>query len=202
MIHLHTLGDTLIQVGTRSVRPTSPLMFAALLYLGMERGRRVPRAALQEVLFSNGDERSGAHSLRQLLYKLRQLRAPIEADAGTVFVAEEDVRDDATSDLVLERDVGQLASGFLPDYHPDLSERFTEWLDRQRDAVAASIRTRLVSAIEASREALDWRAVERHARLLQALDPYNEVGVFARAESAAMSGGKTAALRILDQYQS
>ena len=47
MIHLHALGDTLIKVGEKSVRPTSPLMFAALLYLGMERGRRVPRAALQ-----------------------------------------------------------------------------------------------------------------------------------------------------------
>ncbi|HEU4993881.1 MAG TPA: hypothetical protein VFT29_03645, partial [Gemmatimonadaceae bacterium] len=78
MIHLHTLGDALIKVDEKEIRPTAPLMFAALLYLGMERGRRVPRAALQELLFPNSDERSGAHSLRQLLYKLRQLGAPIE----------------------------------------------------------------------------------------------------------------------------
>jgi DNA-binding SARP family transcriptional activator len=69
VIHLHTLGDTLIKVGEKNVRPSSPLVFGALLYLAMERGRRVPRAALQELLFPEADERSGAHSLRQLLYR-------------------------------------------------------------------------------------------------------------------------------------
>jgi len=69
MIQLHTLGEALIKVGERDIRPTSPLLFAALLYLGMERGRRVSRAALQEMLFPDANERSGAHSLRQLLYK-------------------------------------------------------------------------------------------------------------------------------------
>ena len=52
MIYLHTLGDALIKVGEKEVRPSSPLVFAALLYLAMERGHRVPRAALQELLFS------------------------------------------------------------------------------------------------------------------------------------------------------
>src|SRR5687768_2566587 len=84
MIQLHTLGEALITVGEKEIRPTAPLLFAALLYLGMERGRRVPRAALQELLFPNADERSGAHSVRQLLYKLRQLGAPIEVDSATV----------------------------------------------------------------------------------------------------------------------
>src|SRR5215210_747321 len=87
MIYLHTLGDSLIKVGEKDVRPASPLVFAALLYLGTERGRRVSRAALQELLFPETDERSGAHSLRQLLYKLRQLGAPVDADAATVVVA-------------------------------------------------------------------------------------------------------------------
>ena len=70
MLYLHTLGDALIKVDEKEIRPTSPLMFAALLYLGMERGHRVPRTALQEMLFPNANERSGAHSVRQLLYKL------------------------------------------------------------------------------------------------------------------------------------
>ena len=73
MIELHTLGDAMIKVGDREIRPTAPMVFAALLYLCVERGRRVPRAALQEMLFPETDERSGAHSLRQLLYKLRKL---------------------------------------------------------------------------------------------------------------------------------
>ena len=70
MITLQTLGDAVIKVGDREVRPTSPIVFAALLYLGVERGQRVPRAALQELLFPKAGERSGAHSLRQLLYRV------------------------------------------------------------------------------------------------------------------------------------
>lgn len=37
MIYLHTLGDTFIKVGDE-IRPTAPMLFAALLYLGMQRG--------------------------------------------------------------------------------------------------------------------------------------------------------------------
>src|SRR5438270_12780360 len=94
MVYLHTLGDALIKVGEKEIRPTAPLVFAALLYLGMERGRRVPRTALQELLFPDADERSGAHSLRQLLYKLRQLGVSIEADGSTVSLPADSVCDD------------------------------------------------------------------------------------------------------------
>lgn len=201
MIHLHTLGDTLIKVGDKSIRPTSPLMFAALLYLGMERGRRVPRAALQELLFPKMDERSGAHSLRQLLYKLRQLGAPIKTDAAFVSVAEEQVHDDVTSPVATEQHVARFAGGFLPDYHPHHSERFSDWLEGQRQLVSRSIRRQLVAAIEESRESLDWQAVERHAVLLESVDPFNEVGVLARAEAAALLGGKNAAMELLERYE-
>src|SRR5258705_9367604 len=101
MIHLHTLGDAVITVGEKEIRPTAPLVFAALLYLAVERGRRVPRTALQEMLFPNVDERSGAHSLRQLLYKLRHLGAPIDADSASVLLRAEHVRDDAVAELSL-----------------------------------------------------------------------------------------------------
>ena len=201
MIHLHTLGDTLIKVGEKSIRPTSPLMFAALLYLGMERGRRVPRAALQELLFPKMDERSGAHSLRQLLYKLRQLRAPIEVDAATAHLPPNTVRDDTVIEPGSVLHDRLLAGAFLPGYEPTFSESYREWLDQQRHRVSAQIRRRLVAAIQESREALDWNAVERNAALLDAFDPYNEVGVLARAEAAALSGGKAVALQILRQYE-
>src|SRR5881394_3651127 len=93
MLYLHTLGDALIKVDEKEIRPTSPLMFAALLYLGMERGHRVPRTALQEMLFPNANERSGAHSVRQLLYKLRQLGAPVAMMGDAVRIAQGDVSD-------------------------------------------------------------------------------------------------------------
>src|SRR5262245_26955856 len=127
MIQLHTLGDARIVVGGREVRPSSPVVFAALLYLSIDRGRRVPRPALQEMLFPESDERSGAHSLRQLLYKLRQLGAPIDADDTTVSIAVESVHDPlAVGDVSIP--VDSLAAGYLPGYSKPVSEAFSHWL--------------------------------------------------------------------------
>ena len=163
MIYLHTLGDTLIKVGEKEIRPTKPMLFAALLYLGIERGRRVPRAALQEMLFPKSDERSGAHSLRQLLYKLRQLGAPIEGDADSVLLEATSVQDDAAAELDFTNGHASHASryalGLLPEYTPRLSERYEEWLESQRAAVATRVWRQLVAAMSASRESIDWKAV-------------------------------------------
>src|SRR5688500_329277 len=93
-IHLHTLGDALIRVNGTEIRPTSPVVFAALLYLSMERGHRVPRAALQELLFPESAKRSRAHSVRQLLYKLRHLGVPLLASDTDVTLPVSSVCDD------------------------------------------------------------------------------------------------------------
>src|SRR5881409_2052194 len=137
MIYLHTIGDALIKVGEKEIRPTSPLVFAALLNLGTQRGRRVPRAALQELLFPNADERSGAHSLRQLLYKLRQLGTPIHVDSLSVEVSPEDV-----NERILELEVLGESNGsgtnlreVLPGYEGINSVPFREWLGVTRSAI-------------------------------------------------------------------
>src|SRR5438132_2175453 len=204
MLYLHTLGDALIKVGEKEIRPTAPLVFAALLYLGMERGRRVPRAALQELLFSKVDERSGAHSLRQLLYKLRQLGAPIEADASSVTVQADLVCDD-TAELSRtnghSKNAERYAIGFLPDYEPRLSDRYDEWIEQRRSSVGAEIRRQLVTAMTSSRESVNWSAVERYAQLILGMDPFNEEATLALAEAAALSGAKVEALTILARYE-
>src|SRR5688500_2256067 len=197
MIVLHTLGDALILVGDRKVRPSSLLVFASLLYLAMERGRRVPRAALQEMLFPDSDERSGPHSLRQLLYKLRQLGAPLESDATSVALPADRVRHDTSQN----GGAHPATVKFLPDYESEISERFSEWLEVKRAEVAKDVRMKLASAIEEHREALNWSAVERDAQLLLSVDPFNEVGTFALAEAAALSGRKAVAIKILSDYE-
>src|SRR5688572_18781989 len=202
MIYLHTLGDSLITVGEKDVRPTAPLLFAALLYLGMERGRRVPRTALQELLFPKSDERSGAHSLRQLLYKLRQLGAPIEVDASTASIRPELVRDDSAAELSFTN--GHLAGvtlGFLPEYAPKLSDRYDEWLESRRASVAANIRRQLVAAMTRSRESASWAAVERFALMILQMDAYNEEATLTLAEATAMSGAKAEAIGLLNRYE-
>jgi DNA-binding SARP family transcriptional activator len=205
MIYLHTLGDALIRIGEKDIRPTAPLLFAALLYLGMERGRRVPRTALQELLFPHADERSASHSLRQLLYKLRQLGAPLDADASSVTLQVSSVHDDA-HDLSLAngqaKNAEKYALGLLPDYEPQLSDRLDEWLEHRRASVAADIRRELVAAMVLSREAINWPAVERYAQLILAVDPFNEEATLALAEATALSGAKAEALTILTRYES
>src|SRR5688572_2330364 len=197
MMHLHTLGDSLIKVGEKEIRPTSPLVFAALLYLGMERGRRVPRAALQELLFPKSDERSGAHSLRQLLYKLRQLGAPLEADAGSVLLPAacvEEVGWDRLSD-----EPGGRAGGILPEFKPPSGE-FAAWLDGLRASIAARQRNRLVADLGRARNAGDLVAADRAATALLRIDPLNEEATLARAEALALAGQKHEALRLLEAY--
>jgi DNA-binding SARP family transcriptional activator len=203
MIYLHTLGDALIRVGEKDIRPTAPLVFAALLYLGMERGRRVPRTALQELLFPDADERSGAHSLRQLLYKLRQLGAPIEADAAAVSLSATTIEDDSSANWQFDNDVdfvNQLSLGLLPGYQPSLSPGFDRWLEDLRTTAATRIRTFLVTTLSRARDTGDQTEVGRIASALLKVDPLNEEATLARAEVLALSGQKRDAVRMLEEY--
>jgi DNA-binding SARP family transcriptional activator len=75
MLYLRTLGESVIEVGDIHLGPNAAHPFAVLLYLAFERGRRVPRAQLQELLYPHADDRAGSHSLRQLLYRVRKAGA-------------------------------------------------------------------------------------------------------------------------------
>jgi DNA-binding SARP family transcriptional activator len=205
MIYLHTLGDSLIKVGEKEIRPTSPLLFAALLYLGIERGRRVPRAALQELLFPNADERSGAHSLRQLLYKLRQLGTPLEVTSTSVTIPASRVEYAASAldHVAFEPEqLGLVGEGFLPGYRSYPSDCFERWLDDQRTEVSTRIRSRLVTELTRFRAAGDSLAAQRMATVLLRLDPFNEEATLALAEVLALGGQKREALRLLEDYVS
>ena len=202
MIYLHTLGDCLIKVDEKEIRPSSPLLFAALLYLGMERGRRVPRAALQELFFPNSDERSGAHSVRQLLYKLRQLAVPLSPHGPAISVDADFVHDslDSFSTTQLLSTSGSRDVRVLPGFSPLFSDAFNDWLDNFRYAAELKIRRRCVHELNEARNASDWTLVDEVARLILTGDPLNEEAHLALAEATAMTGSKIAALQILDRY--
>ncbi len=201
MIELHTLGDAMIKVGEKEVRPTARMVFAALLYLCIERGRRVPRTALQELLFPNAGERSGAHSLRQLLYKLRQLGVPLETDDSSVTIAASAVTIDnqcvAPDDAAIPE---QIASGLLPGYHGDVSPSFQNWLEELRATTGTALRTSLLRRLAHDRTIANYEGVHRAALAMLKLDPLNEEAVFALAEVHALTGKKAEAIRVLDDY--
>lgn len=203
MIHLHTLGDTLITVGEKEVRPSTPMVFAALLYLGVERGRRVPRAALRELFFPESDERSGSHSVRQLLYKLRQLGVPIDVNASSICLAQALVHDscaDLTSNW--NDDVAVRAvHGFVPSYEPRLSDSFRDWVELERQKVASRVRAVLAERLSSFRATANWQSVSRFAQMLLSADPLNEEATLALAEAAAATGSKQHALTLLAAYE-
>ena len=199
MIHLHTLGDALITVGEREIRPSSPMVFAALLYLGVERGRRVPRAALQELLFPESDERSGSHSVRQLLYKLRQLGASIEADDRSIGLLDE-IHDDLSESSLTAATTTLLKAGFLPSYTPHISAVFCNWLEATRDQ--QTVRIVRVLAKRLSRD-FDTNRVDDALEACSAVlkhDPLNEDATLIRAKILAVTGQRQKAVKLLGEY--
>jgi DNA-binding SARP family transcriptional activator len=201
MIHLHTLGDSRISVGGKDFRPNAPLVFAVLLYLGLERGHRVPRAALQELLFPESDERSGAHSLRQLLYKLRQLGVQPDSDAVAVWLPSDSVTVDfdesqagASSDSIR-----QLSMGIVPGFTPP-SEAYAIWLDEKRTTIIGRFRAQILTELREARNSGDAAATERISSSLLRIDPLNEEATFARAEALALCGQKREAVQLLERY--
>ena len=85
-IAVQTLGTVAIDIGERRIGPSSGRLFALVLYLALRRGHQIPRRVAQELLFSAVPDGRAAHSLRQLVYRLRQIGAPIEGDDDQLWV--------------------------------------------------------------------------------------------------------------------
>jgi DNA-binding SARP family transcriptional activator len=204
VLHLRTLGESVIEVGGTRIGPSAPHLFAVLLYLGLEAGRRIPRARLQELLFPNSDERSGSHSLRQLLYRVRRLGAEINSDRTCIVLTPDQVRADFQQLLAanpIDRlDLGRVREGFVPGFCPTFSRPFGDWLEQRRAEIQSGVRRRLVAELGSQRRADRWPDAEATARALLSLDPLNEEATIAVAEATALSGSKVEALRLLDTY--
>src|SRR5688572_28455210 len=84
IVKLRALGQCMFEVGETRIGPEAELLFGTLLYLVLERGKRVPRAALVELLWPSVDADRGRHSLRQVLYKLRHCGVTLRQDASFV----------------------------------------------------------------------------------------------------------------------
>ena len=60
MIRLRVIGECRFESAEGRIGPDSERLFAALLYLAMERGRSVPRATLIHLLWPGAAEESRA----------------------------------------------------------------------------------------------------------------------------------------------
>ena len=203
-ISVHTLGRVAIQMERRSIGPSAGRPFALLLYLASRRGQWTPRRVLQELFFPRTAEARAGHSLRQLVYRLRQLGVSVQTDSDGVQIAASDVWIDWID--ILERgelgtpDMELVAQGLFPAYAPEVSEGYREWFEAERSVIRLRLCRAIGLQLTQLRRAGRWDLVDSAARALLALDPLNEDGNLARAGALAASGSKTAALRVIDDY--
>lgn len=204
MLILQTLGIAAIRVGTRTVLPTTARAFAVLLYLGVERDRRIPRSELQAFIFPGQSEHTASHGLRQLLYRLKGLGAPIEARPDSVLIPASAVQDDYTAlhtnPALAPETVRAVSDGILAGYVPTFSRPLSQWVEEQRTRIEGSVLRALVARLGTLRAAGHWRELEPIARTSLKLDPLNEEATLALAESLALNGQKAAAMHLLDTY--
>jgi DNA-binding SARP family transcriptional activator len=206
MIRVRTLGQCAIQIDTVHVGPDAEVVFAALLVLTLERGRRVARGELLGMLWPEAPASRASHCLRQTIYRMRTLGVPLESDRAHLALAAGTVDSDVDALLRADRadNIEQLADRvngpFLPGYAPTFSEPIMDWVEQLRDRVSAGARRVLVGAIAARKSRGEWADVERLAHRCLAIDPLNEDATLALAEAAALHGGKVEAVGILDRY--
>jgi DNA-binding SARP family transcriptional activator len=206
VIRLRLLGETAIDVDGTPVGPESQVLFAVLLVLALERGKRIARTALHRLLWPATDDDSGRHNLRQVLYKLRQLGAPVDATQSSVMIPTADVTGELVELLSGEAAIGaRIATGrrvgeLLPGYAPAFSSPFADWVDEQRALLQAQLRRSLLGAMAEARGHGAWRDVEAVAREVLRFDALNEEATLALAEATALAGAKAQAIGIIDRY--
>src|SRR5688572_3419458 len=206
MIRVRTLGQCTIQIGSLPVGPDAEMVFAALLLLTVEPGKRIGRREMLDTLWPDVPGPRAAHCLRQTIYRLRTLGVPLTVDRTHLTVSPDTV--DCDVDALLrtrrgddvERVADEIGGAFLPGYAPTFSEPLRDWVERHRDLVTAAARRVLVGAIAARKARAEWADVERLAHRCLAIDPLNEEATLALAEAAALHGGKAEAMGIIDRY--
>jgi DNA-binding SARP family transcriptional activator/tetratricopeptide (TPR) repeat protein len=203
MVRVRALGTAEIDARALRVLPSSARKFALLLRLAVDRGRRVPRSVIRELIFPDLPEKNARHSLRDLVYQFRQAGVAIESDSGGVTLLDEVSSDFGGLIAAVQPTVEQLQAaqdGFLPTYAPSHSEAFSEWLEVFRARVTLDLCRAISRAISRSKTVGDWVMTERAARACLALDPSHEEATLALAETLAVSGSKARAFDLLDEY--
>jgi len=202
MIELRSLGTAEIRTHCATITPAQEIVFAAALYLIVERGRSVSRSKLMSLLWPDIEPAARSHRLRQTIYQLKTLGIVPRSDRQVLMLPRDKVQSDIEDSSIAAAISGNrnIALEFLPGYHPQHSDAFEGWLDSVRENVHSRLSRALVTALANARNGCNWVDVERIAAHCIHLDPYNEAAVLARAEAYAMRGQKAAALSILNRF--
>jgi DNA-binding SARP family transcriptional activator len=206
MIHLRALGQCAFEVSGHSVTPESDVLFAVLLLLTTKAGHPVPRAELLALLWPDSNENSARHRLRQAIYQLRKLGAPLRTSGSAILIRKSDVVIDYVRCFHEFESFPELLSepqqlDVLPQYAPMLSKPFAKWVDAERDRVQGQLRRQLFERALVNRDRRDHKNAIVFARACADLDPLNEEVAFALAESLAIVGTPVEAVSVIDRFR-
>ncbi len=205
-VRVRVLGATELQIGTRRVGMNTEALFALALYLTTRAGERIAREEILEVFWTEGAEENRRHAMRQMMYRLRQLGLALDEEGEFLRLdparVESDLRDCLQLDWPERASTAAVEAALAlgPTFSARLAAPFLDWFDGVRAEVAARHRKAAQKQITQARREGRWSDVEHWSVAVLRTDPLNEEATLARAESAAMSGSKVAALEILDTY--
>ena len=202
MVVLRALGNAEIDTGVATLTPSQEMVFAAALYLILERGKRVSRARLSALLWPRVADKARAHRLRQTILQLKKLGLTVWADRDVLQLekdcAQSDVDNFSDQVVIVSERPGFLE--FLPGYNPGFSEPFRDWVDTVRQQAHSALTQTLLCMLRVARDSGSWTDVELISGHCLTLDAYNEAAVLACAEAYAMRGQKATAVSMLDRY--
>src|SRR5689334_12633884 len=88
MINLRALGTAEIRTPVVTLTPSQSIIFAAALYLIIERDKQISRSGLSSLLWPKVPSADRAHRFRQTLHHLRKLGVPLLANRDRVALAD------------------------------------------------------------------------------------------------------------------
>jgi DNA-binding SARP family transcriptional activator/tetratricopeptide (TPR) repeat protein len=197
---LLTLGaPLLVPASKEAVRYRTRKHFALLIRLALEPGRKFARDYLIDLLWPDVPSERGRHSLSQAITVLRQTlgRTAVAAHRTTVALNEGVVEVDA---LQLETCEAEIRGRFLEGFELRGARGFDEWREALAARLYPRIRDCLVQRMDAGRRIGDFASVERHALLLEELDPLSEDAVRGVMEARAWVGDRSNALKAFARF--
>jgi DNA-binding SARP family transcriptional activator/tetratricopeptide (TPR) repeat protein len=206
-VKLRVLGECAIEVGGHVIAPDAPQLFASILFLCCADGRPVHRSELVEVIFpAEKDAKKTSHNLRQLLYRLRRLGAPLVITNDVIRLPRHAVCSSLQEYEALPRlsrlSVPASHLSILPSYHPALTLQLGDWVETARSQFTARVRAVLRDDFRAYQSECQWEHVVSIAGILQVLNSSSDELVAGLAEALFMLGRKNDALDALDRYAS
>jgi DNA-binding SARP family transcriptional activator len=202
-VTLRIVGDSAIEWQGQRLTATAPQLFALMLLLTLDAQKPRTRRALETFLFEEDQSEHGAaHSLRQLIYRLRRVGLDVADEGGFVTLGGANIPDPLAELKALPlAERSALSAGNLtpfPEWHPRLPDPFLEWLDGQRKALSRRISLILRNDVECATQEGNWVALGALAQLLGEVDPGSHDWRVPRAESLFMLGRQSEALETID----